>query len=37
MGHGKLKDFKLKLYVDENVKPVAQPAGKIPFKMCEKI
>ena len=36
-GLGKLKDFQLKLYVDENVKPVAQPARKIPFKMREKV
>ena len=25
------------MYVDENVKPVAQPARKIPFKMREKV
>ena len=36
-GLGKLKDFQLKLYVDENVKPVAQPATKIPFKMSEEV
>ena len=36
-GLGKLKDFQLKLYVDENVEPVAQPARKIPFKMREKV
>ena len=36
-GLGKLKDFQLKLYVDDNVKPVAQPARKIPFKMREKV
>ena len=34
---GYLKDFQLKLYVDENVKSVAQPARKIPFKMREKV
>ena len=36
-GLGKLKDFQLKLYVDENVKLVAQPARKIPFKVREKV
>ncbi|MEW8545684.1 MAG: RNase H-like domain-containing protein, partial [Candidatus Thiodiazotropha sp.] len=32
-GLGKLKDFQLRLYIDESVKPVAQPARRIPFKM----
>ena len=32
-GLGKLKDFKLEFHVDESIKPVAQTARKIPFKM----
>ena len=32
-GLGKLKDFELKLHIDDTIKPVAQPARKIPFKM----
>ncbi|MCG7879290.1 MAG: RNase H-like domain-containing protein, partial [Candidatus Thiodiazotropha endolucinida] len=36
-GLGKLKDFELKLHVDESVKPVAQPARKIPFKMRSQV
>ena len=32
-GLGKLKDFELKLHIDDTIKPVAQPAHKSPFKM----
>ena len=36
-GLGKLKDFKLELHVDESIKPVAQTARKIPFKMKKQL
>ncbi|XP_060583899.1 uncharacterized protein K02A2.6-like, partial [Ruditapes philippinarum] len=32
-GLGRIKDFKLKLYIDESVQPVAQNVRRIPFKM----
>jgi hypothetical protein len=34
---GKLKNFKLKLHIDESVQPVAQPVRKIPFKMRKQV
>ena len=34
---GKLKDFQLKLHIDRNVQPVAQPTRKMPFKMREQV
>ena len=36
-GLGKLKDFKLELHVDESIKPVAQTARKILFKMKKQL
>ena len=36
-GLGKLKDFELKLHIDDTIKPVAQPARKIPFKMRSQV
>ena len=30
-GLGKLKDFKVKLHIDKNIKPVAQALRKVPF------
>ena len=36
-GLGKLKDFQLKLHIDETVRPVAQPARKVPFKMRNQV
>jgi hypothetical protein len=35
-GLGRIKDFKLKLYIDESVKPVAQNV-RIPYKMKKKV
>ena len=32
-GLGKLKDFKLKIHVDQSVKPVAQPIRRMPYSM----
>lgn len=32
-GLGKLKDFQLKLHVDDSVQPVAQPVRRIPFSV----
>ena len=32
-GIGKLKNFQLKLSIDENCKPVAQPERRLPFKL----
>ena len=32
-GLGKFKDLELKLHIDDTIKPVAQPARKIPLKM----
>jgi transposase InsO family protein len=34
---GKLKDFKLKLHIDTNVKPVQQAERRIPFHLREKV
>ena len=36
-GIGKLKDFKLKLHIDEQAKPVAQPLPPTAFSLKEKI
>ncbi|XP_053384619.1 uncharacterized protein K02A2.6-like [Mercenaria mercenaria] len=36
-GLGKLKDFQLKLNINKDIKPVAQPARRIPFKMREQV
>ena len=36
-GIGKLNDYKLKLHIDENVKPVAQKPRSIPFVLREKV
>ena len=36
-GLGKLKDFQLKLYIDESIKLVAQPVRRIPFSMRQQV
>ena len=36
-GLGKLKEFQLKLHIDENVQPVAQPVRRIPFSRRAKV
>ena len=36
-GVGKLKDFQLKIPIDESVKPVIQPIRRIPFHLLEKL
>jgi hypothetical protein len=36
-GIGKLKDYTVKLHIDQNVKPVAQPHRRIPFHICKKV
>ncbi|XP_062578034.1 uncharacterized protein K02A2.6-like [Saccostrea cucullata] len=36
-GIGKLKDFKLKLHIDKNVKPVAQSMYRIPYSLRDKV
>lgn len=36
-GIGKLKDFQLKLHIDEQVQPVAQPLRRPAFSLKEKI
>ena len=36
-GLGKLNDFQLKLHIDKSVQPVAQPVGKITFKMRKQV
>ena len=36
-GIGKLKDYKLKLYIDPNVKPVAQAQYRMPFTLRDKV
>ena len=36
-GVGKLKDYKLKLHVDGNVTPVAQPVRRLPFGLRDKV
>ena len=34
---GKLKDYQLKLHVDESVQPIIQSNRRIPFSRCEKV
>ena len=34
---GKFKDVKVKLHIDKNVIPVAQPERRIPFLLREKV
>ena len=36
-GIGKLKDYVVKLHIDENVQPVAQAARRIPFHLRKKV
>ena len=36
-GVGLLKDYKLKLHIDENVIPVAQPVRRLPFGLRDKV
>jgi hypothetical protein len=36
-GLGKLKDFQLQLYINKDVKPIAQPNRRIPFKMRQQV
>ena len=36
-GLGKLKNYKLKLHIDENIQPVAQPVCRIPFSRRAKV
>ena len=36
IGISKLKDFQFETYVDETVKPVAQPC-RIPFQLCQQV
>ena len=36
-GVGKLKDFQLKLHINKNVKPVAQPVRRLPFGLRGKV
>ena len=36
-GVGLLKNYELKLHIDESVKPVAQPVRRIPFGLREKV
>ena len=36
-GIGKLKDFQLKIHVDPDVRPVAQPVRRLPFALREKV
>lgn len=36
-GIGKLKDFEVKLHIDQSVKPVAQPARRIPFHLRKQV
>ena len=36
-GFGKLKGYQLKLHIDENVQPVAQPVRRIPFSRRAKV
>jgi len=36
-GVGVLKDFKLKLHIDDSVKPVAQSPRRIPFQLRQKV
>ena len=36
-GVGKLKDYQLKLHIDPNVAPVAQPAWQVSFSLSDKV
>lgn len=36
-GLGKLKNYKLKLHIDETVKPIAQPVRRVPFPVRKQI
>ena len=36
-GVGKLKDYQVKLYVDPNIPPVAQPVRRTPFSLRDKV
>ena len=36
-GIGELKDFEVKLHIDQSVPPVAQPARRIPFHIRKKV
>ena len=36
-GMGNLKDVKVKIHVDENVKPVIQPLRRIPFHIRKQV
>ena len=36
-GVGKLRDFQLKLHINKNVKPVAQPVRRLPFGLRDKV
>ena len=36
-GVGKLKDYQLKLHIDPNVTPVAQPARRVPYALRDKV
>ena len=36
-GIGKLKNVEVKLHIDENIPPVAQPARRIPFHLRKKV
>ena len=36
-GGGKLKDYQLKLRVNKDVKPVAQPVRRLPFALRERV
>jgi len=36
-GLGKLKDYQLKIHVDENVKPIAQPVRRLPFNIRKSV
>ena len=36
-GLGKLKDFQVKLHIDESIPPVAQPHRRIPFHVRQQL
>ena len=36
-GVGKLKDYQVKLHVNPDVPPVAQPVRRTPFSLCDKV
>ena len=36
-GIGKLKDFQLKIHIDKDVKPVAQPLRRVPFSLAKAV